>query len=522
MSFDGRRLDESNWRPRSVPTALAVTFGAAVTFGLAFVADAIEPAAVAAVSGLCLWGAVRATAARERRGGTVLASVLAAVSGLALLSALGLAVVVQLGWPPSPPLDSLDIAPFVLVLAGASGGFGAPAAFWGVTPSDGIGTAAVRLFGVVSVPAAALVAAFLSPPFDPVIGTVRFGFDLALARGPAGEPILVDGAAIPRFGGLFALVAVAALALGVALGRLPLAELAAEHSRGTIDAAVGRLRGWLRIVLAFATLFAIGGVVAQPVTPELYAYVPPDTVAAGIELTLSTTIRWALLSVAVVSAPAIVVPRLARAAASDRFRPNLLPLMPFVVGGAIVVAATGVHATVEATALERAATPESRQLLRGVFDGIGSLVITLGVAVLGVSITIALLTTVKIAGVFGFFGSAMGAQMLSAGVFLAAVAAASADAPAVAVIAGVAACVLVWDLGEFAATLACEIGRAGAGLGSEFVHAIGAVVLAVGSVAVGVATMRAVGVVPSIPEPVALLATVSVVLGTLLLFVVSR
>ena len=522
MSFDGHRLDEANWRPRRLSTALAVAFALVVTFSLSAAADAVEPAAVAVVSGLCLWGAARATTIAERRGKTVLASVLAAASGLALLSALGLAVVVRLGWPPSPPLESLEIAPFVLVLAGASIGFGAPAAFWGVTPSDGIGAAAIRLFGVVSVPAAALVAAFLSPPIDPAIGTVRFGLDLALARGSASTPILVDGVPIPRLGGFFALVALAALALEIALSRLPLAELAAEHSRETVGAVVGRLRGWLRIVSAFATVFAIGSVIAQPATPELYAYAPPDTVATGIELTLSTAIRWALLSVAIASTPAIVFPRLVRAAASERFRPNLPLLMPFVVGGVIVAAAAGVHGTVETAALERAATPESRQLLREIFDEIGSLVITLGVAVLGVSIAIALLSTVKIAGAFRFFGSAMGAQMISAGVFLAAIAAATAEAPAVAVIAGVAACLLVWDLGEFAATLAHEIGRAGTGLGGEFVHVIGAVALAGGSVAVGVATMRAVGVVPSVPDPVALLATVAVALGTLLLFVVSR
>ena len=116
----------------------------------------------------------------------------------------------------------------------------------------------------------------------------------------------------------------------------------------------------------------------------------------------------------------------------------------------------------------------------------------------------------------------MGVQSTSAGVFVAATGAAIAGMSAPVVIAGVAASLFVWDLGEFATTLAREIGRAGDGFGSELIHIVGGSVLAIGSVAVGIVTMYAVDSVPPVSSTVALLATVTAVVGTLSLFLVVR
>lgn len=522
MSFDNGQLDESNWRPRWASTALAAVFGLAVTIGLAVSIDALEPALVALVSGLCLGGAVWSVAVTERRVATILAGVFAIVSGLALLGALVAAAVAQLGWPPTPELGRLAFAPFVLVFAGFLSGFGAVTALWGVTPADEAGTAMVRLFVVQLVLAIALLAALFMPPLDPAIEMARFGIDLALARGAASDPIVVDGVVAPRFGGFFAVTAVAAFALRTALGRLPFVEFAGEHSRETVEAVVGRLRGWLGVIFAIGGLLAIGGVVLQPMLPELYAYVGPGVLAASIEITLSTTIRSTLLAVALASTPAIVVPRLVRAIASERFRPNLLPLVPLAVGGVIVAVAVGTHSSVEATALEQAGTGEGRRMLEAVFAEFGSLALTLAVFVVGLSITTMLLLLVRFAGAFRFLGATMGVQSTSAGVFAAAAGAAIAGASAPIVITGVAASLFVWDLGEFATTLASEIGRAGDGFGSELVHAVGGAVLAVGSVGVGLTTVRAIDAVPSVSGTLALLGTITVVVGTLLLFLVVR
>ncbi|MEF8777294.1 MAG: hypothetical protein V5A36_00130 [Natronomonas sp.] len=522
MSFDTGQLDESNWRPRWTSTALAAVFGLAVTIGLAVSIDALESTLVALVSGLCLGGTIWSTAVTERRVATILAGVLATVSGLALLGALVVAAVIQLGWPPTPEFGRLAFAPFALVFAGFLSGFGALTALWGVTPANEAGTATVRLFVVQLVPAVALITVFVMPPLDPAIEMARFGIDLALARGAASDPIVVDGVVSPRFGGFFAVTAVAAFAFRTALGRLPLVEFAGEHSRETVEAVVGRIRGWLGVIFAVGGLLAIGGVVLQPVLPELYAYVSPGLLAVSIEITLSTTIRRALLAVALASAPAIVVPRLVRATASKRFRPNLLPLVPLAVGGAIVAVALGTHSTVEATALEQAGTGEGRRILEAVFAEFGSLALTLAVFVVGLSITTMLLLLVRFAGAFRFLGATMGVQSTSAGVFVAAAGAAIAGASVPTVLVGVAASLFVWDLGEFATTLAHEIGRAGDGLGSEFVHAVGGTVLAIGSVGVGLVTMRAIDAVPSVSNTIALLGTITVVVGTLLLFLVVR
>ena len=518
MSFDSRQLGESNWQPRRVSTTVTAAFGVAATIGLAVSVDAIVPVLVALVSGLCLGVTVWSVAVTERRVATILAT----VSGLALLGALVVAAVTQLGWPPTPEFGRLTFASFALVLAGFLSGFGAPTALWGVTPANEAGTAMVRLFVVELVPAVTLIAVFFMPPLAPAIETVRFGIDLALARGTAGSPIFVDGVAVPRLGGFFAVIAVTAFALRTALVRLPFVEFAGEHSRETVSAVTDRLRGWLNAIFAFGSLFAIGGVILQSVLPELYVYIPSGFVAASITITLSTTIRWTLLSIALASVPAIVVPRLVRATASEQFRPNLLPLVPLAVGAGIVAVAVGTHSTVEAAVLEQAGTGGGHRVLGSVFDEFGSLVLTLAVFVVGLSITTMLLLIVRLAGSLRFLGATMGVQSTSAGVFVAATGAAIAGMSAPVVIAGVAASLFVWDLGEFATTLAREIGRAGDGFGSELIHIVGGSVLAIGSVAVGIVTMYAVDSVPPVSSTVALLATVTAVVGTLSLFLVVR
>ena len=522
MRFDARQLGESNWQPRRVSTTVTAAFGVAATIGLAVSVDAIVPVLVALVSGLCLGMTVWSVAVTERRVATILAGVLATVSGLALLGALVVAAVTQLGWPPTPELGRLTFASFALVLAGFLSGFGAPTALWGVTPANEASTAMVRLLVVESVPAVTLVAVFFMPPLDPAIETARFGIDLALARGTAGSPIFVDGVAVPRLGGFFAVTAVTAFALRTALIRLPFVDFAGEHSRKTVSAVIDRLREWLNAIFAFGSLFAIGGVILQSVLPESYVYIPSGLVAASITITLSTTIRWTLLSIALASAPAIVVPRLVRATASEQFRPNLLPLVPLAVGGGIVAVAAVTHSTVEAAVLEQAGTGGGRRVLGSVLGTFGSFVLTLAVFVVGLSITTMLLLIVRLAGAIRFLGATMGVQSISAGVFVAATGAAIAGMSTPIVVAGVSVSLFVWDLGEFATTLAREIGRAGEGFGSELIHIVGGSVLAIGSVAVGIVTMYAVDSVPPVSGTVALLATVTVVVGTLSLFLVVR
>ena len=521
MSIDDRRLGEANWRPRRVSTAFAAAFGVAVTLGLAEAADVAGTAGVALLSGLCLGGTVWATAVTERRIATVLAGTLATVSGLALPGAFAFAAAGRLG-PSASPLAPVVVSAFLFVVAGFLAGFGAPTSIWGVTPAGEAGAASLRLLAVGVVPAAALAVALLAPPLDPVVRFARFGIDLALARGPAGGPVLVDGVAVPRLGGFLAVAALAVFVLQTALDRLPLVELAGSQERPTIEAAVFGVRRWLRWAFVVFGLFSLVAVVLRAALPELYLRVPPAVLAGTVRLTLSTPVRLLLVSAAVVALSAVVASRLVRTAVSDRFRPSVLPAVSLAVGGLLVGVAVGAHPTLEAVALERAGSAGMRRPVAAVFAEFGSLAVALAAVVLGLSVATASLLAVRFAGAVRFLGSTTGIQTVSSAVLLAAIGTALVDVWPPVVIAGVAASLLVWDVGEFADTLGREIGRAGDGLGSELVHAVSAVALAIGSALVGIAALGSLDAVPSAPAPVALLPTVIAAVGTLLLFLVIR
>lgn len=522
MSTTKRTLDESNWRPRRLSTAVASALGTVITLGLGAVIGAVEPALFALLSGLCLGGTVWASAVSERRVASILTGVLAPVSGLTLLGAVALAVITQTGWPPVPPFNVLEFAPFVLVLAGFLSGFGAVTAIWGVTPTGDSGRTVIRLFTILSFPAAALVLSYLEPPVDPLVQFATTGIDLALARGAANEPITANGITAPRFGGFFAVVALSVLVVRLALDRVPAVELAPERNKELIESVHTAALVWLGRLFAVCGLLAGAAFVIQSVAPQVYTEMPTEVLVHSVSLTLSTTVRWTLLVIAGVSIPAICIPWLVRAVASERFRPDLLPLVPIAVSAVVALLALGSHSTIKTVALERAGSEEGRELLEAVFAGVGSRTITLAIVVAGFIVAITLLVVIVFAGLFAFLNATMGVQTVSAGVFVASVSAAIAEVSVPIVVAGVAASLLVWDLGEFAGTLGQELGRAGDALGTELIHMVAATVLAIGSVGVAVALVRTLEAVPAAPTAVGLVATVAAAAGTLLLFLVIR
>jgi hypothetical protein len=521
VSVDDRRLSESNWRPTRSSTVVSAAVAAVVTLGLAAIAGATAPAALGFLAGLCLAGTLRATALAERRVATILAGVLAVVAGLASIGGAAVAVVMQVGWPPTPPLPFLEFAPFALVVAGSLAGVGGLAAFWGVSPGADAGTAAGRVLVAATVPVAVLSADLLAPMFEPVFRLLGLATDVLFVRGAAAPTGLPRMQLVVSFVG----AAVAAVAVRSGVGALPISELAGEDTEAERAAAVAttrRLLAWVGIVAGLSALGVAFALVAAGLSAGLYPRLPPVARSLFAWLGASTALRWLFVVLTVASIGTFLGVRLLRSAASERFRPDFLPVASLSVGGLLVVAVWMAHPTVARRAIGAASSDTGRRLLRNLFETLGTFAVVLGVVCIGLAVAVLPLLALSIAGRLRLLGETTGAQLAAAGTLTAAVAAAIADLSILFVVGGVAASLLVWDLGEFAATLGRELGRQGSTRRGELVHAGGAVLLAAVASVVAVGTVRAVYIVPPTATTSAVAATVTAVAGTLLLLVLAR
>jgi hypothetical protein len=180
---------------RPTPTATAGSAVVAVggTLALAAVSGAFSAAALGVVAGGCLAGCAWATAATERRPGTVLGGGIAAAAGVAAFLAGLTAVAAQVQWPPVPPVPYLAFAPFGFVLAGALAGTGALAAVRDVPLASQAPTTGRRTLAVALVPTAVLLVAHLGPtPWRlAAIGAVGLLLAAVARRSRASRPPLV-------------------------------------------------------------------------------------------------------------------------------------------------------------------------------------------------------------------------------------------------------------------------------------------------------------------------------------------
>lgn len=510
-------LPESNWQPTRTATLIAVTVTVVATLGLTAAIGALTQAVVGLLAGGCLAAAVWTTAVTERRVAALAGSGLAAASGLLSVGALLLAVVSQTAWPPVPPIPFLEIAPFAAAIAATVAGFGVLAALWGVTPADHAGVAGQRLFVAALVPLAALAVSLEAVPRDVLRAGVSTAIDLLLARGPAATPELL----LPQLGGVLFLAAVAAVALRVALGQLPLGELASAAIVDTVEAIVGRVRFGLATVALLAFVLGMIPLAAGPTAEGLLAALPGWVGQAALSLAASTPVRTALVGVLLVSCGVVIGVRAIRAAASAEFRPESMPLATPAAGLLLVVCVWLAHPAVQSLAVDSAATDEGRRFLLEVFETFGSLSVTLAVVAVGILGATLSLLGIRLAGTLRLLGDIAGIQFAASGVLIAAIAAAIGGASPLVVVGGVAACLLVWDLGEFGATLGTEMGRLGKTRRGELVHVAGGAILAGLTVA---ATAGVLSILQSLPvaDTSAVFVTATAAIGAVLLVVVLR
>lgn len=510
-------LPEANWRPTTTATTAAASIAVVSTLALAaIVGDALVPAALGVLSGAALAATVRTVAAAERRVAAAVGGSLAVVAGAAFLGWLLAAVVVQTAWPPIPPIEVLALAPFLFGLGGFVTGFGAFSSVRSRSPTADAGRTAARLLLVVVVPVCAIGGTRIDAPLTPVRNA-------ALEFLAAPTPTLVSASAVfSRLGGLLILFSASAVAVRYGVAQLPFVELASESARPTAIA----VRRWSRRFLGYAAAFSgLIGFMFILTRGRLAGYeheLPPELMGTLAAASASPTLRGGLIAAGVAAIVAVLLIRTLRFVASERFPPRWLPVVSFTTGGVLTAGAAVANEPAASVALSRATTPTGETVIRELLTTFGSFSLLTGLIVASIGVASTLAISISLAAGVRALGAAAGMQLAGTGVFIAAIAAGIAGGPVLVVLCGVAASLLVWDLGEFAVTLGLEIGHRGPTRRGELTHVVGGVVIVSLAVAVGVAVVLATGRLPEPSSEATTLAVIAATLGTVTLLVVAR
>ncbi|MCY4732982.1 hypothetical protein KY092_20850 [Natronomonas gomsonensis] len=510
-------VPERNWRPTKTAASIAVSAAIASTLALAVVAGpSVVPAVSGLVSGVALAATVRTSAVAERRIGTAVGGLLAVITGIAFLGGLLGAVVVQTTWPPVPPIEVLALAPFLLAGAGFVTGFGAFSSVWDLSPTVDTGWAAMRLLLVTVVPLAAIGAAQVEVSLRPIVTTV-FGYILTppLAFGSAGMVFF-------RTGELFVLFAVSAGVVRLAVVRIPFVELASEASKPVVTAVRRRVRQALAYAAAVSGIIGIFLATSRGTILTYELELPPRLMRTLVALSVSPTLRGALVAAIVAALGAVLLAWALRFVASERFPPRWLPIVSLATGGVLTMTVAAIHRSIAAIALDRATTTAGETVIRDLLGTFGSFSLLAGALVGAIAVASALAVSIGITGGVRALGTAAGTQLAAAGVFVAALAAGIAGSPVLVVFGGVAASLLVWDLGEFAVTLGGEIGHLGSTRRGEIVHTVGATVIAALAVAIGTGAVLVTSRLPRPPSDATALVLIAAAFGTVTLLLSTR
>lgn len=371
---------------------------------------------------------------------------------------------------------------------------------------------------------------------------------LAAVLGTLWVAVAVDGA-VPGIAGLFAGVCLATAVLATAEAdygaAIPLAGVLGALGglaglAGPLAVAVVRVP-WPPIppipYLPFAPFAAFGAAVLVGFGSLIVAAGSPPTAHAGPAgsrmLVVAAVPTLGLLVVAPAPPVDVVVlavlllataPLAARLTGSGGDEVRLGPsLFVYAVTGTLLsVAVWPLHGRLGAIGIAAADMESGRQALEALFAALGTAGVALGLVAVALAVSGLFLLGVRAADHANLLGGAAGVQFASLGVFAAAGAAAVDGLHPIAVFATVALSLLVWDLGEFAATLGREVGRGGDTRRGELVHAVGALAVASVSILAATVVVWVAGVVPEAPTPLLLVATIAAAIGTLLLFVALR
>lgn len=510
-----------NWNPAWLSTTIAVIVAVTGTLGLAVASGDIRPALLGVVAGVLLAATVVTIGATTRRVAIITGGVLGAVGGLTFLGAFAAAVIIQVPWPPVPPLEALAIAPFLTAIAGVATGFGAVDAIRDLSPeTEGLRTT-LRLPLIAVIPAVAVV---LDQRWDSIMA----GLDVlrevdrhVLAPSIPIAPDIVT--ALPRVAEVVVLVVLAGIVLKAALKRVPIVELASEASQPRAEAVrdgVRRLLNVMMLTVGMAVSALLFVIAASDSIPHID--LPPAVSEAIIVTAYSPLLRRLLVVALTIGAASIVATWLIRRLSSEQLRPSYLPVAPLLVGTFLTLAVFALHEPLTTAGIERAESDVGRTFLLDMIAQVGAFSLVSGVVLLGLATALIITITLSFGRLARFVASNSGPQLIASGVFLAAVAAGIGGTSIYVVFVGVATSLFVRDLSEFGATLGHEVGRDGASTHAEIVHGFGGVLFASIAVGMGVLTVVAVNSLPQILTPTTAVAVVTASIGTVLLFLTTR
>jgi hypothetical protein len=501
---DAADLSETNWAPTRASSALALLGTAGGVGALALVVGVPKGAAVAAAGAICLALSLWLLTFETWRVPAALgASLLLVPAGAGITAGVGyeslvaFAVSFPAGSPTRVVGQILRIAGVMAVLWGCTlAVFGAAASTRGVATSRSVS----QCLGLVT------RVALLPVNFFIALAGYALVTNLELGAGGALEDFVsaaTDWLFAPTPGEVhllqFGVLAGAATYAGYrALLDLPTEALAGEAAIGDVkvaDALAGAQRGLAGLLalaafgvpVAFVVEFLLPAEKGRAILPEFaHDLLVVVTSSAG----LRDLLWWITLVGIALAGVATLVRRSSRAST----REVLVGYAPFVAGGAVVAGVHVAHGPVlrgllgfVESRLEPPLVGRFTDLADGVVSFYGSETVVLGLMAGVLTLAVGGVFALWLAFATGFVSDRVaGPSLAGGGLFLAAAFAGTVDAPFWLVLAGLVVALMVWDAGEFAATLGSEVGRRAATRRVELLHGLGALsVGAVGMLAAG-------------------------------------
>ncbi|MFC7154372.1 hypothetical protein ACFQPA_02740 [Halomarina halobia] len=275
-----------------------------------------------------------------------------------------------------------------------------------------------------------------------------------------------------------------------AVRRLPLAALAPDARRRGVREAGERVVHACRFgPLSLVCGLLVGAFEVAGSLPLAYRALPSPVRGALVALTTAPAIRWPSLAWLALALTVIVVARAIREA--SRLRPaGLVGALAPMTGGAVATA--GFLAVGGASLVERLdRTPVAGDFAAFVAAMFGGPTLALMAAFLALSAAYGLVVALPLlAGLLAVPDRVAGPALASGALLVAAALVAAVHGETLALFVGVAVAMLVWDAGEFATSLAEDLGGARTLRPPEFVHGAASAAVAVVSV-VAAATLTA-------------------------------
>lgn len=340
----------------------------------------------------------------------------------------------------------------------------------------------------------------------------------------------VQEAALASF---FALVALTGLLIAIAVKSLPFAEFISDTGSGVqynryINAIVlllfliGSVAATMCILsFAFVATLSLEGV-AMRLGPNVYGPLR--------NVTSSTPLRRALVSVLAVTGTVLITSRLIRRLSQNSLSDGLRRWVPVVTGGllaAVVISfASPLYEQLIGLVVQVAPesfTPVIQQSAAGLAGRFGTQSIMTAVLAGLVNLTIVLSFVFLFAVRLGYFAEqSSGYALAGTGVFIAVAFAGTIGAPPWLVFAGIVGSLLIIDVGQFGTVLGTEIGRHARTWQTELVHAGGTILVGVVGVGAALAASLIVGRY-SLPEPTTTIAALLfIIIGAVSLVIALR